>query len=397
MEEELIKRSLGLFHDMKNGIEQEKLVKQARDIFKVIEDSPLEKSISFDDVEDVFRMTSVSLDKALQSISDEEFVIYFKSEVLTTKTYDFFFPVYCFYGFPNGFKLGYSTAIDFDRMPPEIREYFGFLWEHRFTIDTEYHRTKDEYITLKKRTAFVHLIVKANGHFKAIENARSLAEDALHIIRFLYQINLNIIDIRYKIRENKNEGGIEGIAVLPFVGGANFSKFLEEHIPILTDIFTKSNPNEIEKKIRNALRIFGIQKSMSNDQVRFVLLITCLESLLMTASDRDYILWKLAEQAAFFLGGDRRETNEYVRSAYGKRSAFVHGSTSKDGLVTRSDIDSAEELAVGLVWKLIDFMKKGYTSIQKHNNAKSIDEYIEEAKFGKHQEPKEIHKNHTSN
>lgn len=390
VKEELIKRSLGLFHDMKEGIESKKIVKRVGEIFKVIEDSPLEKLISSDDVRDVFKYTTVCLEKGLQSISDEEFATYFKSEVLTTKTYDFYFPVYCLYGFPNGFKLGYSTAIDFDSMPPEMREYFSFLWEHRFTIDNESHRTKDEYINLKKRSTFVHLIVKANGDSKAIEKAMSLAEDALHIIRFLYQINFNIIDIRYKIRENKNEGGMEGIAVLPFVGYANFDKFLEEHIPILTDIFIKSNPNEIEKKIRNAVRIFGIQTSVTNDQVRFVLLVTCLESLLMTASDRDYILWKLAEKAAFVSGGNRREINGYIRSAYGKRSAFVHGSTSKDWLVTRGDINIAEGLAVRLVWKLIDFMKKGYTSIQKQNNAKSIDEYIEETKFGKHQEPKEL-------
>jgi hypothetical protein len=396
LEKELIKRSLGLFHDMKEGIESRKIVKQASEIFKVVEDSPLEELMSSDDMREVFLWTTVYLDKGLQSISDEEFATYFKSEVLTTKTYDFYFPVYCLYGFPNGFKLGYSTAIDFDSMPLEIREYFSFLWEHRFTIDTENHRTKDEYVNLKKRSTFVHLIVKANGNFKAVEKASSLAEDALHIIRFLYQINFNIIDIRYKIRENKNEGGMEGIAVLPFVGGANFGKFLEEHIPIMTDIFIKSNPNEIEKKIRNAVRIFGIQTSVTNDQVRFVLLVTCLESLLMTASDRDYILWKLAEKAAFVSGGDKREINEYIRSAYGKRSAFVHGSTSKDGLVTRNDIDTAQVLAVRLVLKLIEFMKKGYTSIQKKNNAKSIDEYIEEAKFGKHQETKEIHNNHTS-
>jgi hypothetical protein len=226
-------------------------------------------------------------------------------------------------------------------------------------------------------------VIETNGSYKANEKAINLAEEALHIIRFLYRINFNIVDMRYKIREVRQEGGMEGMAGLPFIGGANYGKFVEKEIPILTDIFVKSNPNEIERKIRNAVRIFGIQTSVKNQQVRFVLLATCLESLLMTESDRDYILWKLAEKVAFILDGNKGELNDYIKKAYDKRSAFIHGSKSEDGLVTENDIFSIEGVVSNLVWKMIDFVKNGYTHVQKQNNVKSINEYIEETKFGK--------------
>jgi len=273
--------------------------------------------------------------------------------------------------------------MGFDDLPIEIRNYFVLLWKHQFSIGTECHRTEDEYVNLKKRSTFINLVVKANGHSKAIEEARSLAEDALHILRFLYQINFNIIDIRYIVKENKNEGGMENIAGLPFIGGANYVKLFGERIPVLTDIFIKSNPNEIEKKIRNAIRIFGIQTSVANDQVRFVLLVTCLESLLMTVSDRDYILWKLAEKTAFVLGKNKKEINEYVKWAYEKRSAFIHGSRGKEDIVTKDDIYTAQGIVTSVMWKLFDFIKDGYTQIQKGKDVKSIDGYIEEIKFRK--------------
>ena len=273
--------------------------------------------------------------------------------------------------------------VDFQNLPTEISKYFIMFWEHCFTTDTQYHRTKEEYVNLKKRSTFIHFVIETNGSYKANEKAINLAEEALHIIRFLYRINFNIVDMRYKIREVRQEGGMEGMAGLPFIGGANYGKFVEKEIPILTDIFVKSNPNEIERKIRNAVRIFGIQTSVKNQQVRFVLLVTCLESLLMTESDRDYILWKLAEKVAFILDGNKRELNDYIKKAYDKRSAFIHGSKSEDGLVMENDIFSIEGVVSNLVWKMIDFVKNGYTHVQKQNNVKSINEYIEETKFGK--------------
>jgi len=51
--------------------------------------------------------------------------------------------------------------------------------------------------------------------------------------------------------------------------------------------------------------------------------------------------------------------------------------------VTKNDIFNVEIIASNLVWKMIDFVKNGYTHVQKRGNVKSINEYVEEAKFGK--------------
>jgi len=300
-EEEFIEKSLQLFQKIRGGEKPSDYNERINEIFKAIEKTPLETMLTSDDIKNFFNLIATKLNKWIQHISDEEFITKLKSDLLTTKTFDYYVPIYCLYGFPEGLKLGSSTVVDFQNLPTEISEYFIRLWGHRFTVDTEYHKTKEEYINLKKRSTFMHFVIKANGSYKANEKAINLAEDSLHIIRFLYGTNFNIVDMRYKIREVREEGGIEGMASLPFIGGATYNKFVEKKIPVLTDIFTKSNPNEIERKIKNAIRIFGIQTSVTNDNVRFVLLITCLESLLMTESDRDYLLWKLAEKVAFIL------------------------------------------------------------------------------------------------
>ena len=56
--------------------------------------------------------------------------------------------------------------------------------------------------------------------------------------------------------------------------------------------------------------------------------------------------------------------------------------------ITKGDISKAEQIVGDVIWKLIvEFLGRGYTQIKWNKNAKekilSIDEYIEQEKFGK--------------
>jgi len=388
IEEEIIKKALDIFHKVQQDIKPNDFNQQVKQLYKVIEKTPLHELITIEDLkwaikDDMF----FRWDTTIYNVSDERFIERFKSTLLTTKTYDFYVPIYCLYGFPKNMKLANSTIMDFQDLPKVIQDYFILKWQHRFSIDTEYHHRKDEYINLKKTSTFIHFVVECNGKNKAIEEASNIAEDALHIIRFVYQTNFNLIDIKYIIRENGNSGGVEDLAGLPFIGGASYHEMLGKSIKILTKIFLKENPNDIEKRIKNAVRIYGTQTSITNKQVRFLLLMSCLESLLMSQPDRDYILWRLAEKTAFFLGRNKRQINEYIKKAYRKRSAFIHGSSKKTKPITKEDISKAEQIVGDVIWKLIvEFLGRSYTQIQWNKNKKnilSIDEYIEQEKFGK--------------
>ena len=392
LEEEFKAKALDVFHKVQQGIDTNELYQQLRQLLKIIEKTPLHKLIAFDDLkwaikDDLFFHWNTTI----RNVSDDQFIERFKFTILTTKTYDFYIPIYCLYDFPKGMTLANATVIDFQDLPKEIQDYFISKWQHRFGIDTEYHHTKDEYVNLKKKSTFIHLVIKSNGTNKAIEEAKVMAEDALHIIRFVYQINFNLIDIHYVEKESGDSGGPEGIVGLPFCGGANYDKLFGKSIKIISKIFSKKQPDDIEDRIRNAVRIFGTQTSITNGQVRFLLLIACLESLLMTDGDKDYLTWKLAEKTAFVLGGNRRQINDYIKDAYIKRSAFVHGASRRKKPIAEDDILKVEQIAGDVIWKLIvEFLGKGFTQIEKSGDPKilSVDEYIEQEKFGKTQSTK---------
>ena len=67
----------------------------------------------------------------------------------------------------------------------------------------------------------------------------------------------------------------------------------------LSSVVTYQNNNELGKKLWNALRLLGIATSINYFDVKFTLLASALEALVMTKSDKDNISYKLAERIAF--------------------------------------------------------------------------------------------------
>jgi hypothetical protein len=386
-EEEFIKKALDIFHQVQQGIDPNEFNQQTKQLFETIKEKPLHKLISLNDLQWAIKDdTFFRWDIALKDVTNERFTERFKHTILTTKTYEFYIPIYCLYDFPKNLLLGSLKVIDFRDIPEKIQEFYVERWKFRFRIDSEYHHNEDEYVNLKKKSTFLYLVLKANGGDKASKKVKDMAEDALHIIRFVYEINFNLIDVDYWVKETGDSSGcgIVGLARLPFCGVASYDNALEKSLKILSSIFYKKDPNDIEERVKRAIRIYGTQESIISEQVRFLLLITCLETLLMSKSDRDYILWRLAEKTAFVLGGNMQKTNDYIKDAYEKRSRYIHGDSKQT--ITDEDIVKAKKIVGDLIWKLIiAFVKNGYTQVAKGGDPKKrgkiIDEYVEQLKF----------------
>ena len=380
IEKQFLRASIDLFNARKRGLAKE-INEQLIELSKIIDKSAyLRENISPLDVKDAIFL--LSWHRTLRNVSDREFVDHIKSTVLVAKTYHFYYPIYNLREPSSNVKLGYSTILTFDALPKRIKEKFLFFWKNYFTIYTEWAKTEEEVVNKKKTATFLHLKVKANGSYKATEKASNRAKDSVYILRFLYGVNFPITHCFYIIEDSEGVGGAgEYFYVLSLYIGKYQSKF-DKEISELTDIMTKPKPTTIQSKIKKSLRIFGIQKSLTSEKVRFVLLVTCLESLLLTQSDRDYILWKLAEKTAFLIGKNRKKVNDYVKLAYNKRSDFIHGKKNRKKYeITKADVYSMEGIVVSIIHKLMEFIDQGYTEIKKVEGVKSVDGYIEEIKF----------------
>ncbi len=70
----------------------------------------------------------------------------------------------------------------------------------------------------------------------------------------------------------------------------------KDYLDLLSSISIKSKPNKISKKILQALRVYGLSRLSYKPEIRFLLLISSFEALLLTKNDRDYLGKKLSEK-----------------------------------------------------------------------------------------------------
>jgi hypothetical protein len=282
-------------------------------------------------------------------------------------TYHLYYVIYNLRNPPSHVKLGNSTILRFDDLPTKTQEHFILWWKRYFTMYTEWARTEEELVNRKKKSTFIYLKVKADSDDEAIDDACKSARDSANILSFSYGVYFPICMGFYFREDFMVSGGPEEYYYIPNLWICEYESEFNDEIMRLSSILTKPK-SEIENRIRNTLRMFGIQVSITNVQVRFVLLVTCLESLLSTDIGE-----KLAEKTAFLLGKNRRICYQGVREAYRKRSAFIHGSSSK--IITEDDVNTMQGTVISVLRKLIELGDSGYTKMEE------IDEFVEKIKF----------------
>jgi hypothetical protein len=292
------------------------------------------------------------------------------------ENYDYFFPLYNLKNLLTDIPVGFSMMQPFEKLPRQIRKLFLSHWEYQYGINNEYITSKKAFLMWRKASAFLHVQVKSKNWNSAIEASNKLAENSAAILNFLYKVHFSIPECFFLGGEKTKGGnrichGSSGEYYYKREEIYNFNTEFEKEIFLLTDILTKPK-SHVDNKINNALSIFSLQTSISNVGIRYVLLATCLESLLLDKNDRDYLRWRLAEKCAFLFGKNKKEIFDKVKKTYDKRSSFVHGSGEP---ITPADLSSMQDIVVLIIRRMVQLRNEGFDSMEK------IDEYITEVKF----------------
>ena len=141
---------------------------------------------------------------------------------------------------------------------------------------------------------------------------------------------------------------------------------------------------ELEAKIIQAVQVFWLSRQSTRAESRFVLLISALESLLLTQNDRDYLGHKLAEKAAFLLEQERDkrlDLSKRIKRYYGKRSDLMHTGQAS---IREGDVRAVDNIFIGLAFRLLELTNSYDKMEQKsHDRDKEgIEDYIDSLKFG---------------
>ncbi len=141
----------------------------------------------------------------------------------------------------------------------------------------------------------------------------------------------------------------------------------------LIEIFDKSNKNEIEKRITNAVNWLGMAIAEKNNSIAFTQSIYAIESLLQYETKGEVInksiVATISEAIAFLLGKnyeDRKNIEKNFKELYGIRSKIAHGKSSE---ITAYQVLEAINLAKRLVQGILtNSALKDASTMQKITN-----------------------------
>ncbi|NWG36125.1 HEPN domain-containing protein [Nitrososphaera sp.] len=326
----------------------------------------------------IFKRENIAVKASVAEV--EKFL---KDSLFKTADYDFYFPIYRAKRYPDGYKIGNCVALAFEKLPQKVQEIFLKDWDSEYTLQGS-GMSKEHFIVLHKESLFLSCNLKANGQGGATTKARMQCEQALDLLRIVHGTSFKINDFCFVV--DKSSEVFHRLPIMELLeekASVLYSSGSDSFICTLNDIMIAQSPTELEQKIKNAVHLFAVATSVSYPEVKFVILCSAMEAMLLSSGDKDYLGWKLAERAAFLLEpkAKRESTAKEVADLYNMRSRFVH-QDAKDEPITSADYSSIENVMLNVLLRLIEMRKRGYTRVSKCKNAQlSIADYVDMVKY----------------
>jgi Apea-like HEPN len=335
------------------------------------------------DIEEALASPSEHFDRPYNKISEKEFREYVSDGVLRSQSFKVFFLLEDASRFPSSYELGTVKLLDAGELPAEVQD---FLSKGKGV-----GQTKADYIPVGKflwaggffAQPYVEVEVQAYGLAKAATKAAKVADEALNVIRFEYEQPFTLPEYCI-VLDKTNNVSLKRMAAF---SGATYVAEMDKMTGELNEVLNKKNPTELENRLRNAVRLYGLAIEASRPEIKFTLLTNALEGLLMNKGED--IRVRLAEKVSFLTEVDkesRRSQFEQVRELYDRRSDFVHQNKTYQPI----RIDEAAELAAifhNVFLRLLELRNDGYESIRKVVDkegkvaGKAVDDLVDDLKF----------------
>lgn len=381
--------------------------------------------ISPDDLDDAFMDVLEKVREPLNEDRKRELEAILHKRLGWERDYDFF-DLGSVSGFPSGSQFGYGELRPLSKLPRTDQKCVSKCFNLAEPQDREHTRRGGESDT--DENWFLCIRQRTIGWHNAAKRAEILATRSLAAYELVTglseftQIGLASPPRRDFVIVCHDDSERSGSYHVPRVHQpiVNMPGF-EDLIVRMTKLMRKDEPTELENRIMAIVDIFAMIQNETPPELKFLLKVICLEALLLSEDDRDYLGWKLAEKVAFILGDNkvwiafayeilphfgflgnfpsdlvddkfvkaktsesRRRLHKEVVRLYGKRSAFAHQQArKKKNLVSLHDYDMVSWLLRLSVVKMLALAQKGVTHLRKQSNddPSSFDQLIEKLKY----------------
>jgi len=279
--------------------------------------------------------------------------------------------------FPAGESFGSIKTITRDEVVFEHNE--GF-WEHFAYIKTQYADVTED------NGLWLACTFTSRLHY----NLRGELEKSLQTFLGI----VSVLMYGFPISEKSLIGVIIGNNRLEHIapdiigsknlvpGWARFHPPRHQNVDQVKQVLAKQKNTELERKLVLSSKMYWLALQSSSPEVTFIALISALESLLLSESDRDYIGLKLSEKVTFLMADEQKvrlDIYKRMKKYYNMRSALVHGKPGKAVVVERADVETVKQIFTAVFEKVLS-MVETYTSFHTDDD-KGFDDYINELRF----------------
>lgn len=309
-----------------------------------------------------------------------------------SQVYQFFFSANLS-GFPEGFKIGLCEVCSFSDLPSVVRKSIQSEKKQRLTRKLDHY---EKYLATQ---------VSAIGEEKAIHEATARANQAFNMLQCFFWNRRLALDFPperpcYWRVDHSNEIGISYGTRHPNPYEYQYSVAMAKYARILNSLVRESRKDEIAKRCLAAIDVYGMANTSSQIELRFLLLVIAIESLVV---DTEPITSTLRERITFLLGDSpiwmreflhkqrvrlserkrnriesRIALDKLMKEIYSKRSAFAHA--GKKDQITVRDLNSVSQIFEQLLRVILNLYDKRRVT-RLAGDGDSLDSYITRQKY----------------
>jgi hypothetical protein len=276
----------------------------------------------------------------------------FTKNLGTEKEYTAIFVLPGTFGVPIGTRIGEFEIIEVDLSDNKLKE----LIEGHFSKLTRFDLKKCVWV----RTKF-----KSYRNLRIHELLYKKAESLLPVLSFALHSRIPLNNLMgYVISDNGDRTIVEPSESL---SAAHYIEEAEKSLLTqLSEISSKKKNTPVESKILHSLDIYWLSQLSQKPEIELLLLISTLESLLLSNNDRDFFGSRLAEKSAFLLSDNRQkriEISKFVMKMYDRRSRLVHQGVKN---INDPELDHLKLIVLVALFKMLELSSK-YEKINRRN------------------------------
>lgn len=205
----------------------------------------------------------------------------------------------------------------------------------------------------------------------------------LGILSLIMRVDLDPIETLGLIQSSYGTTYLLGPSKKPMSFSRYIPKIHAKQLKLISKTTLKNNQSKLEKKILQAIQIFSLSRLAHKSEIRFLMIITSCESLLLSSNDRDYLGLRLSEKTAYLLetkGEKRFDLFNLMKKLYTKRSKFIHSGINN---IERDDVKTLDYIFEALVFKLLELTATYKKMEQKSNNKDTdgVEDHLNNLKF----------------